>query len=72
MKTLDDYEYDYFERMAIMTESGEDEEEAHTEAIWQVRRQMFDNGLNWVLEPRIMGLKVKWVRTTRVIDSGYN
>ncbi len=67
MKTLDDYEYDYFERMSIMTESGEDEEEAHTEAIWQVRKEMSINGIDWGLEPRIMGLKGKWVRLTRGI-----
>lgn len=67
MKTLDDYEYDYIERMSIMTESGIGEDKAHEEAIWQIRREMSQNNIDWGLEPRIMGLKGKWMRLARGI-----
>ncbi len=46
MKTLDDYEYYYIERLGMITESGISEELAHAEAIYQTRADMVANGID--------------------------
>jgi hypothetical protein len=47
MKTLEDYEYNYIERLGIITESGISEELAHAEAIYQVRADMVADGMGF-------------------------
>lgn len=60
MKTLDDYEHDYFERMAIMTESGIAEEMAHPEATYQVRSDMVADGMDFgKANILVMGIRKK-------------
>lgn len=44
---MDDYTYNYIERMAIMTESGVAEDIAHAEALHQVRQEMVADGMDF-------------------------
>lgn len=44
---MKDYNYDYAERIAIMTENGVGESEAHAEATYQVRQDMVADGLDF-------------------------
>lgn len=59
MKTTDDLEYDYAERMAIMTENGKSEVDARIEATYQVRKDMVDiNGLDFATANiKVMGIR---------------
>lgn len=62
MKTLDDYEYDYAERMAIITESGIKEEIAHPEATYQVRRDMVADGMDvGKANIKVMGIRKRLI-----------
>lgn len=60
MKTPDDYEYDYAERMAIMLESGISEDMAHPEATYQVRQDMAQDMDFGRANLRVMGIRRRW------------
>ncbi len=47
MKTFEDYAYDYLERMGKITEDNFTESEATFEAIYQVREDMVNNGMDY-------------------------
>lgn len=58
MKTLEDYQYDYIERMAIMCENGKPEPEAHSEATYQVRQDMVTDGMDFsAANVKVMGIR---------------
>lgn len=55
---MTDYEYDFAERVAIMTENGKPEQEAIAEAIYQVRARMVADGLGFGdANLKVMGIK---------------
>ena len=58
MKTLEDYQYDYNERMAIMIENGKPEAEAHPEATYQVRQDLVADGMDFATaNVKVMGIR---------------
>ncbi len=58
MKTIEDYQYDYIERIGIMCESGVTETVAHAEATFQVRQDMVNDGMGFAeANIKVMGIR---------------
>ncbi len=58
---MTDYEYDFIERIAIMTENGKPEQEAIAEAIYQVRAKMVSDSMGFGdANMQVLGIKQRF------------